>query len=273
VKDRGDELSTADLAGQSAGSGGGATVADERAQRGEDAQMGEGRTVPPADDPAADGSTRGVGGDPSGTSARSDRADFSGDRPGPDFGDATTERGAAGGMSGGGFADTTDRDRGAYADEAPGNRGEFADAAAQRDADASGDRGAFAGDATGRGVDADRTAGAEAVGDMSREPAGVTAGSGGGAESGAGPLLPPAESEGFRARWTDVQTGFVDAPRRAVEQADSLVAELMQHLAKTFADERTQLESQWDRGDDVPTDDLRTAFQRYRSFFERLLAT
>jgi hypothetical protein len=46
----------------------------------------------------------------------------------------------------------------------------------------------------------------------------------------------------------------------------------MQHLARTFADERGGLESQWDRGDDVPTDDLRDAFQRYRSFFERLLA-
>src|SRR5918993_4864279 len=80
-------------------------------------------------------------------------------------------------------------------------------------------------------------------------------------------------AEGFRARWTDVQTGFVDAPRRAVEQADALIAELMQHLARTFADERGRLERQWDRGDDVPTDDLRTAFQRYRSFFERLLAT
>jgi hypothetical protein len=54
-------------------------------------------------------------------------------------------------------------------------------------------------------------------------------------------------AEGFRARWTDVQTGFVDAPRRAVEQADALVAELMQHLARTFADERGRLESQWDR--------------------------
>jgi hypothetical protein len=71
----------------------------------------------------------------------------------------------------------------------------------------------------------------------------------------------------------DVQTGFVDAPRQAVERADGLVAELMQHLASTFADERGRLENQWDRGDDVPTDDLRTAFQRYRSFFERLLAT
>jgi hypothetical protein len=76
-----------------------------------------------------------------------------------------------------------------------------------------------------------------------------------------------------RARWTDVQNGFVDASRQAVEQADGLVAELMQHLARTFSEERGKLESQWDRGDEIPTDDLRTAFQRYRSFFERLLAT
>lgn len=92
-------------------------------------------------------------------------------------------------------------------------------------------------------------------------------------ESTTGPLLGSSDSEGFRARWTDVQTGFVDAPREAVQKADALVAELMQHLAGTFADERGKLEHQWDRGDDVPTDDLRDAFQRYRSFFERLLST
>jgi hypothetical protein len=95
----------------------------------------------------------------------------------------------------------------------------------------------------------------------------------GGTVSTTGPLLAADDAEGFRARWTDVQTGFVDAPRRAVEQADALVAELMQHLASTFADERGRLERQWDQGDDVATDHLRDAFQRYRSFFERLLAT
>jgi hypothetical protein len=95
----------------------------------------------------------------------------------------------------------------------------------------------------------------------------------GGTASTTGPLLAADDAERFRARWTDIQTGFVDAPRRAVEQADALVAELMQHLARTFADERGRLEGQWDRGDDVPTDNLRDAFQRYRSFFERLLAT
>jgi len=89
----------------------------------------------------------------------------------------------------------------------------------------------------------------------------------------AGHLLAADDAAAFRARWTDVQHGFVDAPRQAVQQADGLVAELMQHLAKTFADERGRLEGQWDQGDDVSTEDLRTAFQRYRLFFERLLTT
>jgi hypothetical protein len=88
-----------------------------------------------------------------------------------------------------------------------------------------------------------------------------------------GPLLATDDAEAFRTRWTDVQHGFVDAPRQAVEHADGLVAEVMQHLAKTFADERSRLEGQWDQGGDVSTEDLRTAFQRYRSFFERLLTT
>ena len=89
----------------------------------------------------------------------------------------------------------------------------------------------------------------------------------------AGHLLAADDAEAFRARWTDVQHGFVDAPRQAVAQADGLVAELMQHLAKTFADERGRLEGQWDQGGDVSTEDLRTAFQRYRLFFDRLLTT
>jgi hypothetical protein len=104
-------------------------------------------------------------------------------------------------------------------------------------------------------------------------PAAPAASGRGTAGTTAGPLLAGEDAEGFRARWTDIQTGFVDAPRQAVEQADALVAELMQHLARTFADERGRLERHWDQGDDVPTDNLRDAFQRYRSFFERLLAT
>jgi hypothetical protein len=65
----------------------------------------------------------------------------------------------------------------------------------------------------------------------------------------------------------------VDEPRRTVEQADELVAQVMQRLAESFASERERLEGQWGRGEDVSTEDLRVALQRYRSFFQRLLST
>jgi len=90
--------------------------------------------------------------------------------------------------------------------------------------------------------------------------------------SDASPLFPAGEAEDFRTRWGEIQTGFVDEPRRAVEQADGLVAEMMQRLAQVFADERGKLEEQWSRGDDISTEDLRVALQRYRSFFDRLLS-
>jgi hypothetical protein len=86
------------------------------------------------------------------------------------------------------------------------------------------------------------------------------------------PLFPTSEAEGFRSRWQEVQTGFVDEPRSAVERADGLVAEMMQRLAQVFADEQGKLEEQWSRGDDISTEDLRVALQRYRSFMDRLLA-
>jgi hypothetical protein len=86
------------------------------------------------------------------------------------------------------------------------------------------------------------------------------------------PLFPADEATSFRARWVEAQTSFVDEPRHAVEQADGLVAEMMQRLASVFADERSKLEQQWSRGDDISTEDLRLALQRYRSFFDRLLS-
>ncbi|MHB8528420.1 MAG: hypothetical protein ACYC8V_02780 [Caulobacteraceae bacterium] len=88
----------------------------------------------------------------------------------------------------------------------------------------------------------------------------------------AAPLLPGEETGKLRARWDQVQTGFVDEPRKAVEEADSLVAGAMARLAEVFAAERSRLEGQWDRGGDVSTEDLRQALRRYRSFFARLLS-
>jgi len=98
------------------------------------------------------------------------------------------------------------------------------------------------------------------------------AASDGGDKNQAMPLFPRNELEEMRERWNGVQTAFVDEPRRAVEQADGLVASGMKRLAEVFAEERERLEAQWDRGDDVSTEELRLALQRYRSFFQRLLS-
>jgi hypothetical protein len=104
------------------------------------------------------------------------------------------------------------------------------------------------------------------------EPAESRAGDDAQAEHGTSPLFDHSDRDGFQERWRSIQTGFVDEPRQSVEQADALVAEAMSMLAETFARERQALEAQWGRGADVSTEDLRVALQRYRSFFERLLA-
>ena len=85
-------------------------------------------------------------------------------------------------------------------------------------------------------------------------------------------LFTPEALQDFRSRWTRIQSGFVDEPRRSVQEADHLVAETVQRLAESFATQRSQLEQQWDRGDQVSTEDLRQTLRHYRSFFERLLS-
>jgi hypothetical protein len=91
-------------------------------------------------------------------------------------------------------------------------------------------------------------------------------------DHGDAPLLAEHEGAEFGGRWEKVQVMFVDDPRRAVEDADELVANVMKQLAEGFAREREALEGQWSRGEDVSTEDLRVALQRYRSFFQRLLS-
>jgi len=101
--------------------------------------------------------------------------------------------------------------------------------------------------------------------EIKREPEGHS-------EQGFEPLFDRGEAEEFRSRWYAIQTGFVDEPRKAVQEGDELVAAVMKRLAEVFAGEREKLESDWDRGDDISTEDLRVALRRYRSFFDRLLA-
>jgi hypothetical protein len=114
----------------------------------------------------------------------------------------------------------------------------------------------------GAGKAAERTRSEE---ERSREQHGAS-------ESHLEPLFDENVDHEFRSRWREIQTGFVDEPRSAVEQADQLVAELMQRLAQSFSEQRSSLEHQWDASDEVSTEDLRIALTRYRSFFERLLS-
>jgi hypothetical protein len=107
-------------------------------------------------------------------------------------------------------------------------------------------------------------------------------GSGGGSSEGAptaptideraAALFSPEEAEDFHSRWDAVQVSFVDEPRQAVEQADSLVTVAMKRLTEMFAAERARIDGQWGRGDDVSTEELRLALRRYKSFFGRLLS-
>ena len=80
------------------------------------------------------------------------------------------------------------------------------------------------------------------------------------------------EANELRARWDSIQVGFVDEPRKAVQEADALVSDTIKRLSEVFANERQNLEHQWGRNDNVSTEDLRVALRRYRSFFSRLLA-
>jgi hypothetical protein len=84
-------------------------------------------------------------------------------------------------------------------------------------------------------------------------------------------LLNQEESEHLRTLWNEIQGKFVDEPRSAVQQADALVADVINKITRMFANEHSSLEAQWKEGKDVSTEDLRKALQHYRSFFNRLV--
>lgn len=85
------------------------------------------------------------------------------------------------------------------------------------------------------------------------------------------PLIPTERGADYQTRWRDVQVSFVDEPRSAVSQADALVGDLLDQLADTFRNQRQALEQAWN-ADQVSTEDLRVAMNRYRTFFDRLLS-
>lgn len=83
-------------------------------------------------------------------------------------------------------------------------------------------------------------------------------------------LLPQGAADDFRSRWQSIQHDFVDQPRDSMTQADALVSEVMRQLAETFDQQRRDLERRWSEGE-PSTEELRTAFRRYRTFLDQLL--
>jgi hypothetical protein len=84
------------------------------------------------------------------------------------------------------------------------------------------------------------------------------------------PLVAEESVVDYRARWEVIQQGFVDDPRKAVTEADTLVDDVLKNLSESFERQHQGLEQQWSGGE-PSTEDLRSALQRYRAFFQRLL--
>jgi hypothetical protein len=116
-----------------------------------------------------------------------------------------------------------------------------------------------------------RVAEDDAVVDGDRSDTGTSSGAAGDVASGVdGPLL--ADATRYQDRWYEIQTGFVDEPRHAVQSAGELLTEMMDDLTRRLTTELGASDAPGGAGDDVSTEDLRVTFQRYRSFFDRLLA-
>jgi hypothetical protein len=86
------------------------------------------------------------------------------------------------------------------------------------------------------------------------------------------PLFTQHATTDFRSRWDVIQQGFVDDPQGAVRSGDDLVAQVIKSLSDSFSEQRAELEGGKDQTETASTENRRLAFQRYRSFFERLLS-
>lgn len=84
-------------------------------------------------------------------------------------------------------------------------------------------------------------------------------------------LLPSETRRDFESRWREIQAMFVDDPRRAVDGADALVAEVAQSLTSGFSKRKAALEQHAGAGGELETEELRRALQSYRALFERVL--
>ncbi len=109
------------------------------------------------------------------------------------------------------------------------------------------------------------------AGPLDRDPTPTVAGRTGPAHPAHAGSLFEQNSQEVRRRWQEVQTGFVDDPREAVERADSLVAEITGSLRAALEARTSELQARWKGDDRNDTEDLRTALRDYRALLEQLL--
>jgi len=88
------------------------------------------------------------------------------------------------------------------------------------------------------------------------------------------PELTPAspvasDTTGSSAHWHEVLAIFVDDPRSSTEQAAALVGDSVELLVKSVRERQHSLLSTW-QAEDAGTEEMRTAVQHYRTFWDRL---
>lgn len=86
-----------------------------------------------------------------------------------------------------------------------------------------------------------------------------------------GPVLAPEASLDFRERWHGIQAEFIDDPRRAVEDADRLVADVARAFATGVEERRRGLTSGWQNDEHGETEELRLTMRQYRALVDHIL--
>ncbi|GGS50250.1 hypothetical protein GCM10010156_06210 [Planobispora rosea] len=84
------------------------------------------------------------------------------------------------------------------------------------------------------------------------------------------------DPEDVRRRWQEVQAGFVDDPRQAVEHAASLLGEVTEAIRTALEARAADLQGRWKNGgqdaaEGGDTERLRTVLRDYRATLEELL--
>ncbi|KAB1915058.1 hypothetical protein [Micromonospora sp. AMSO31t] len=119
-------------------------------------------------------------------------------------------------------------------------------------------------------VDPDTSTTAAGAGAAGAALAGAARPTPGAVPADAATLFAAETAQDFRDRWRDVQLRFVDDPRAAVGEAQSLVEEAIEALSAALREQKTKLGS-WQEFGSTDTEQLRVAVRGYRDFLDRVL--